>query len=96
MLYSLLELYLSVFLVIILTHPRLCTVAVVAPYPAMCIRCGLEACGVCLWCGVVCGVCGCVCAHGLCAMCTKWQCSLCCVYVAVLLCMVPLCCALLP
>ena len=53
-LYRLLELNLSVFLVVILTHPRLCTVAVVAPYLAMCFRCGVEACGVCLWCGHVC------------------------------------------
>ena len=58
-LYGLLELYLSVFLVVILSHPRLCTVAAVAPYPAVCIRCGLEACGVCLWCVCVCTWCVC-------------------------------------
>ena len=48
-LHSLLELCLSVFLVVILTHPRLCTVSVVAPYRAVYLRCGLEAFGVCLW-----------------------------------------------
>ena len=53
-LYSLLGLYLSAFLVVILTHPRLCTVTVVAPYRAVYFRCGLEACGVCLWRGHVC------------------------------------------
>ena len=53
-LYSLLGLYLSVFLVVILMHPRLCTVTVVAPYLAVYFRCGLEACGVCLWRGHVC------------------------------------------
>ena len=40
-LYSLLALYLSVFLVVILTHPRLCTVSVVAPYRAVNLGCGL-------------------------------------------------------
>ena len=84
-LYSLLELYLSVVLVVILSHPQLCTVAAVAPYPAVCIWCGLEACSVCLWC---------VCARGVCAVCIRLQCSLCCVYAAVLTCTVLLCCAL--
>ena len=53
-LYSLLGLYLSVFLVVILTHPRLCTVSVVAPYRAVNLGCGLEACGVCVWHGYAC------------------------------------------
>ena len=53
-LYSLLGLYLSVFLVVILTHPRLCTVSVVAPYRAVNLGCGLEACGVCVWHGHAC------------------------------------------
>ena len=42
------------FLVVMLTHPRLCTVSVVAPYRAVYLRCGLEACGVCLWRGHAC------------------------------------------
>ena len=53
-LYSLLGLYLSVFLVEILTHPRLYTVSVVAPYRAVNLGCGLEVCGVCVWHGHAC------------------------------------------